>query len=237
MFSSYKNMTVKLLLILAVLVLAFFAFGCGQEHDRRSDAVQVNDRLKDASITPSDEFLTNASIDDVAMRFWWWEEADARSGIDTTNPPEKSRYLTLTKWEYDGVGIKTYPHNVDLVATVFNPTAAKYEGSLKFIISGRFEDYEVLYSRNTETDEIEFNADHYHRLDWSKQSVAFEQNITLEPNESRSIKLENFDLTKLLNTKIGSKPLAGLRLEAILSDKSGKIAAKKETSATVLIGL
>lgn len=173
---------------------------------------------------PQADFLR---IEQMKVGFWWWEESVA-AGMDGENPPKKTRYLDLERWEYDGEGLKTYPHNVDIAISVKNETAKPVDAKIELSLSARFEDYD----RRSYTDQD--NA--CKGRPWERERTVVEKQLRIDSNGVKLIEKQEYDLTKLLNEKVDGRSICAVRFRVEILDLQGNIRLKKEKIVPVLLG-
>jgi len=196
--------------------------------------------LSNTSIANSDRALAPTSpkvfVRQVKTSFLWWDQSDAEQGIDTTDPPKKRRYEDLERWEYDGEGIKTSPHQVDFVATIENDSPTKFKGHLSFTLSARFADYEKLYRRSSSDDSVTFLEAEFEKLPWVKDSTVLEHSIEINAESTTEVSLTDYDLKALLNSTHESRPVCGVRLQVQIFDTDGKLLSSKAKVFPILLG-
>jgi len=76
----------------------------------------------------------------VNVMFWWWRRSEREAGIDMANPPRKSQYLRLERWEYSDDPSATHPDQIDIVVTSTADTGPR-TGKIRIMLSGRYQDY------------------------------------------------------------------------------------------------
>lgn len=183
-----------------------------------------------------DQTSTSLTIKDLKINGWWWPEHVVREGFNGDNPPPKDQYIEIKKWQYDGDGLTTSPHQVDFLSTVVNNSRERFEGKLVFKVSFRFED-ENLYTRDPKDGKIEFHQDVFETLPWMDESSVLSRNVTVNGKEELSVNLKEFDITKILNKTRDGKSICALRLVAQITDESGRAVDSKETIMLVVMGI
>lgn len=171
-----------------------------------------------------------------SMKFWWWTEEDVRLGVYRDDSPVKSRYLELTKWRYDGDKVATSPHEIDLIGEFANPGPDEFSGKVVFRLSGKYEDYENLYSEELTMDEVTSGEDIFKGLAWKNEKSVYETNLIVAASGHRTVKFPNYDLTGFLNSKFDGKPLAALRFEVEVKSAAGETLSKKQFAVPVILG-
>jgi len=163
--------------------------------------------------SPSREPLV--AVTDAKIFAWWWKESVARAGIDGDNPPPKTEYVELKEWRYDGEGLTTAPHEIDLVSAIRNNSRAEVEVSVRFYLSRQFDGIST----------------------WTAKAAVFHETRTIRPQETVDLKVENFDISSILNEQQNGNAISGLRLVVEIADAKGNQLSKKETTAKIVMGI
>ena len=206
------------------------AGACSSVLDRPQpvDVVVLPERSYDsspASLPVSTQGITASSPE---ASFWWWTEAVAKSGMDGDDPPAKTRYIALDRWVYDGEGITTSPHKVDLASSVVNNSNVDFKGKIKLQISARFEDYEnAVYSDKGSSCE---------ERPWVNERTVFERDINVQQKRAKKFERENYDLTKLLNEKYENGSICSMRIVVQVLDPSGSSLTSTEKIIPIQLG-
>ncbi|MCW5958873.1 MAG: hypothetical protein KIS76_01855 [Pyrinomonadaceae bacterium] len=235
-FQKMSRKTVFTLLWVCTIVLSgsVCSKSQGSNPNRENDA---NKRSKvQATNSNAYEKEQGIIVETASMKFWWWTEEDVRLGVYRDDPPVKSRYLELTKWRYDGDKIATSPHEIDLIGEFANPGPDEFSGKVIFRLSGKYEDYENLYSEELTIYEVTSGRDIFKDLAWKNEKSVYETNLIVAAGGHRTVKFPNYDLTGFLNSKFDGKPLAALRLEVEVKSVAGETLSKKQIAVPVILG-
>lgn len=230
--TSRKHIHLHLLLCL-IFITALTSCVTFQSAKNQDEHVETNINEKDVFVNSEDQQI---KAKEAKIYAWWWDSSDVEKGIDGDNPPAKNNYIEIEKWQYDGEGIKTYPHEVDFVAKVANDSLKSFQGVVKFKISAKFEDYEKLYYRDKSNDSIKFNSDEFEKLSWTNKAKIFEEKITIETNQEKQLAKKDFNLKNLLNQKENGKPISALRFSVEIFDTLGNKLDEKEKIILVILG-
>ena len=213
----------RTLILLSVLGISCSTLGTKSSHATPEVGARQDRNILTISKTPDNPIR----ISDASIRFWWWEEADV-AGMDGDRPPPKKRYIDLTRWEYDGEGIKTYPQEVDFVSQVANDATSDFQGLVRFRLSARFTDYET---RVYEGPGLACEG-----LPWLNDRNVFEQKISISPKREKKVEKGNYDLSKLMNEKVGKNNICSFRFTVEVFDLLGNSLMSKEKVIPVLLG-
>lgn len=223
----FQMKTVHLLLIIG-LVVFLLNWGCSTVISESPSTDSDISSISNASIsTEMGTSTPNLVFANIKASFWWWNES-AASGMDGDRPPPKTKYLELEKWEYDGEGLTTYPHEVDVTSELQNNSVTDFEGSVRIHISARFEDYE--------TRSFEGSGLTCENRPWINERVLLYESVKIKSKSFKKSVVKDYDLTKLLNEKDDGRAICAMRFSTQVIDRSGKILNSKEKVVPVLLG-
>jgi hypothetical protein len=175
------------------------------------------------------------SLGSVKIFAHWWEEAVVRRGFDADNPPPKTRYAEIEEWRYDGEGITTYPHNLDFVSLLSNPSRDQFQGEVKIDVFARFSQYDRLYTVNPK-DGTSRLTEEFEKLPWTPIATLSRKSISIPAASEKKIELTNYDITNLLKQEVNGAPICGLRVLFTVFDRDGKPITLNEKVIPVVLG-
>ena len=119
------------------------------------------------------------------------------------------------------IGNQSYQLQIDIVADISNDLPSVFEGRLKFVVAMRFE------NGDGEGSKVGL---------WVKEREIYDRAMSISPNEKQAFKLENFDLTELLNAKRDGRYLNALLFKVLVLDSRGIEITRKEKELSVTLG-
>src|SRR5690606_4774334 len=72
---------------------------------------------------------------------------------------------------------------------------------------------------------------------WTAKAEVFHETRTIRPQETVDLKVENFDISSILNEQQNGNAISGLRLVVEIADAKGNQLSKKETTAKIVMGI
>lgn len=187
--------------------------------------------------TSEPESKTELTIRTIDIYGWWWTDQQLESNFDADNPPPKTAYVKLEKWDASQPD-SAHPDRIDIICRLENHAKEPIHISLEGFADFKVASYKAIaYGADTE----QAVDEKLKQIQWSnKQTIGVSSDYKLLPGESKNIEFKNFDIRAVINKYL--KPASGdlwpwrLRISMTVKNSKGVSVTQAQTTISVVPG-
>lgn len=170
-------------------------------------------------------------IKDIIFFTWWWSNEQNEAGIDADNPPDKTFYMQLNKWQHDGMNGIANPDKFDIAFQVNNPSNNAITLRVKATVGFQIASYKLMYNDEERGRKLE---DDFTKIPWSKEEEIYSSTISISPKSQEEIVIRDFNLRKVLESLEGDDWAWYMRTKIVIENIEGVEITSKEKKLEIV---